>query len=164
MFPLSGRLKISQSRNCPRPPSEIVPVPIPPKGKAIIFRFRPLKVRGKVMRLAPAACPAAATEEGCPACDARPLTCACHHALDAAGERPTRRHSLQEFTPLQLAVLLFRSHKTLPRRVSVPSLARGPQRQCYRRMETERQPTNGMKFDAGGYRRVCAFQTLRFLV
>ena len=32
--PLAGRLKISQSRNSPRPPSETVPVPIPPSGNA----------------------------------------------------------------------------------------------------------------------------------
>src|SRR5438132_60421 len=35
MPPLFGRLKISQSRKLPQPPSETVPVPIPPRGNAI---------------------------------------------------------------------------------------------------------------------------------
>ena len=43
--PLPGRLKISQSRRLPRPPSEIVPVPMPPSGKATSLRARPSKVR-----------------------------------------------------------------------------------------------------------------------
>jgi hypothetical protein len=37
-------------------------VPIPPNGKAIIFRFGPLKVRGKAMRLRAAPCPSFAKE------------------------------------------------------------------------------------------------------
>jgi hypothetical protein len=41
--PLAGRLKISQSRSWPRPPSEIVPVPMPPSGKAISLRAVPVK-------------------------------------------------------------------------------------------------------------------------
>jgi hypothetical protein len=44
--PLAGRLKISQSRSCPRPPSETVPVPIPPSGNAISFRAAPVNRRG----------------------------------------------------------------------------------------------------------------------
>src|SRR5260221_5457063 len=35
MPPLLGRLKISQSRKLPQPPSETVPVPMPPSGNAI---------------------------------------------------------------------------------------------------------------------------------
>ncbi len=37
-LPLSGRLKISQSRNWPRPPSLMLPAPTPPSGKEIMAR------------------------------------------------------------------------------------------------------------------------------
>ena len=41
--PLAGRFMISQSRNCPQPPRLTVPVPMPPRGKAISSRLRPSK-------------------------------------------------------------------------------------------------------------------------
>ena len=43
---MSGRLKISQSRSWPRPPRLMVPVPTPPRGKAICESWRPVKMRG----------------------------------------------------------------------------------------------------------------------
>ena len=56
-------------------------MPIPPSGKAIIFRLRPLKVRGKVMRLPALGGPeagfsaaAARRAEGCGSSPAIPRT------------------------------------------------------------------------------------------
>ena len=43
-FALSGRLKISQSRNCPRPPRLMLPAAMPPSGNAILSSCRPLNL------------------------------------------------------------------------------------------------------------------------
>ncbi len=43
--PLAGWFCISKSRRLPHPPKLIVPVPIPPSGKAISERFAPEKLR-----------------------------------------------------------------------------------------------------------------------
>src|SRR5262245_52469253 len=43
--PFAGRLKSSQSRSWPRPPSETVPVPIPPSGNAISLSAKPVNCR-----------------------------------------------------------------------------------------------------------------------
>ena len=45
-LPLSVRLAISQSRNCPRPPSPMLPAPTPPNGNEIIASCAPEKTRG----------------------------------------------------------------------------------------------------------------------
>ena len=49
-LPRSGRLKICQSRSCPRPPSPIEPAPTPPSGKEICDNRGPVKTRGYVTR------------------------------------------------------------------------------------------------------------------
>ena len=41
LFPLPGTFIISQSLSSPRPPSDTVPVPIPPRGRAIFPRWEP---------------------------------------------------------------------------------------------------------------------------
>src|SRR5437879_3666568 len=51
-LPLSGLLKISQSRSCPRPPRLMLPAATPPSGNAIIFNRRPVKTRGNGISLA----------------------------------------------------------------------------------------------------------------
>src|SRR5689334_10061401 len=64
--PLLGRLNISQSRKLPQPPSETVPVPMPPSGNAISRRESLVKRRpgagpsGDGGALCPRARPAAA--------------------------------------------------------------------------------------------------------
>src|ERR1043166_6535313 len=54
-LPLSGRLKISQSRSWPRPPRLTHPAKSPPSGNAIAVRCRPVNTRGNWISLAPAA-------------------------------------------------------------------------------------------------------------
>src|ERR1700733_591800 len=81
MRPFAGRLKISQSRSSPRPPSEIVPVPIPPRGKATCFAPAPENVRSVRSTSAGAAeaavfAPAAAFSSTVSAEIPRPLTAA----------------------------------------------------------------------------------------
>ena len=49
-LPRSGRLKICQSRSCPRPPSPIEPAPTPPSGNEICDNRGPVKTRGYVTR------------------------------------------------------------------------------------------------------------------
>ena len=53
LFPLSGRLKISQSRSCPRPPRLRLPAATPPNGNAMVASCLPRKTRGYAI---PGAC------------------------------------------------------------------------------------------------------------
>jgi hypothetical protein len=59
-LPLSGRLKISQSRSCPRPPRLTHPAQTPPSGNAMAVRRRPVKTRGNAISAEPCAGAAAA--------------------------------------------------------------------------------------------------------